>query len=118
VRVVDLDGTIKTVVGSGQKGNSGDGGDARQATMNGPKDLFVDRDGALLIADTENHVIRRYDPKTHVITRIAGTGKAGKGEPGLPLETALDRPHGINVGADGALYVSDSNNGRVLKLIR
>ncbi len=118
VRVVDLDGTIKTVVGNGQKGNSGDGGDARQATMNGPKDLFIDHDGALLIADTENHVIRRYDPKTKLITRIAGTGKNGKGAPGLPLETALDRPHGINVGADGALYISDSNNGRVLKLVR
>ena len=118
VRVVDLDGTIKTVVGNGQKGNSGDGGDARQATMNGPKDLFVDRDGALLIADCENHVIRRYDPKTGIITRIAGTGKNGKGVPGAPLETALDRPHGVHVGADGALYISDSNNHRVLKLVR
>jgi DNA-binding beta-propeller fold protein YncE len=119
LRVVDLDGTIRTVVNSaGKKGDSGDGGDARQATMNGPKDLFIDRDGAVLIADCENHVIRRYDPKSGVITRIAGTGKKGRGEPGLPLETALDRPHGVHVGPDGALYICDSNNGRVLKLKR
>jgi len=119
LRVVDLDGTIKTVVNtSGQKGNSGDGGDARQATMNGPKDLFIDRDGAVLIADCENHVIRRFDPKSGIITRIAGTGKKGTGTPGLPLETALDRPHGVHVGPDGALYISDSSNHRVLKLVR
>ena len=119
LRVVDTDGTIKTVVNSaGQKGNSGDGGDARQATMNGPKDLFIDRDGAVLIADCENHVIRRYDPKTGVITRIAGSGKSGRGIPGTPLETTLDRPHGVHVGPDGALYISDSNNHRVLKLVR
>lgn len=119
LRVVDTDGTIKTVVNSaGQKGHSGDNGDARLATMNGPKDLFIDRDGAVLIADCENHVIRRYDPKSGVITRIAGTGKKGNGAPGLPLETALDRPHGVNVGPDGALYISDSNNHRVLKLKR
>ena len=118
LRLVDTDGTIRTVVGSGAKGDSGDGGDARQATMNGPKDLAIDRDGSVLIADTENHVIRRYDPKTKQITRIAGTGSKGNGKPGAPLETALDRPHGIHVGPDGAIYISDSNNGRVLKWVR
>ncbi len=119
LRVVGVDGTIKTVVNTaGKKGHSGDGGDARQATMNGPKDLFIDRDGAVLIADCENHVIRRYDPKSGLITRIAGTGQAGGGEPGLPLDTALNRPHGVHVGPDGALYISDSSNHRVLKLKR
>ncbi len=118
LRVVDTDGTIRTVAGTGTKGNSGDDGDARRATMNGPKDLFIDRDGSVLIADCENHVIRRYDPKSGIITRIAGTGTKGNGKPGAPLQTALDRPHGVHVGPDGALYICDSNNGRVLKLVR
>jgi DNA-binding beta-propeller fold protein YncE len=118
LRVVERDGTIRTVAGSGQKGDSGDGGDARQATFNGPKHLFVDRDDSVLIADTENHVIRRYTPKDGRVVRIAGTGKAGKGDPGAPLETALDRPHGVQIGPDGALYIADSNNNRILKLVR
>jgi sugar lactone lactonase YvrE len=118
LRVVEVDGTIRTVAGTGAKGDSGDGGDARKATMNGPKDLSVDRDGSVLIADCENHVIRRYDPRSGVITRVAGTGSKGKGAAGAPLETALDRPHGVHVGPDGALYICDSNNHRVLKLVR
>ncbi len=118
LRVINDDGTIHTVVGTGKKGNSGDNGPAIQATLNGPKDLCLDRDGTLLIADCENHVIRRYDPPTGLITRVAGTGAKGMTPAGKPLETALNRPHGIFAGPDGALYISDSGNGRVLKLAR
>ena len=118
LRVVENDGKIHTVVGTGAKGNSGDNGDAKLATLNGPKDLFIDHDGTVLIADCENHVIRRYDPKSGQITRVAGTGTKGNGKPGKPLETALDRPHGVHIGPDGSLYICDSNNGRILKLAR
>jgi streptogramin lyase len=71
-----------------------------------------------LIADCENHVIRRYDPKSGKITRVAGTGTKGNGKPGPPLSTPLDRPHGVHIGPDGSLYICDSNNGRILKLAR
>ena len=54
LRVVTADGSIKTVVGTGARGNSGDGGEARYATMNGPKHLCVDHDGSVILADTEN----------------------------------------------------------------
>jgi sugar lactone lactonase YvrE len=118
LRVVEKDGKIFTVVGTGAKGNSGDNGNAKLATLNGPKDLFIDHDGTVLIADCENHVIRRYDPKSGNITRVAGTGTKGNGKPGKPLETALDRPHGVHIGPDGSLYICDSNNGRILKLAR
>ena len=48
----------------------------------------------------------------------AGTGKAGKGEPGGdPLATALKHPHGVAVDIRGTLYISDSENGRILKLV-
>jgi DNA-binding beta-propeller fold protein YncE len=76
LRLVDAAGKIRTVAGTGAKGLSGDGGPALAATMNGPKHLCLDRDGSVLIADAENQVVRRYDPKTGEITRIAGTGKA------------------------------------------
>lgn len=117
VRVVDVDGTIKTVVGTGEKGNSGDGGDARQATLNGPKHLCFDLDGNVLIADTENHVIRKYFPRENRIIRIAGTGKKGsRGVGGPPLEVELNQPHGVHVRQDGTLYISDSSNHRVLRI--
>ena len=44
-------------------GPAGDDGAARQATLSGPKHLCVDCDGNVLIADTDNHVIRKYLPQ-------------------------------------------------------
>jgi len=120
LRVVERDGSIKTVVGvSGRAGNTGDDGLATAATLNGPKHLCEDRDGSILIADTENHVVRRYDPKTGRITRVAGTGQKGSnGVGGPPLEVELTQPHGVYVHAGGDLYISDSGNHRVLKVER
>ena len=118
LRYVDPTGKIKTVVGTGEKGLNGDGGPGLQATMTGPKYTALDRNGTILIADAENNVIRRYDPKSGRITRVAGTGKAGaEGAGGDPKQCELRRPHGVTVGPDGALYITDSYNDRILKIV-
>ncbi len=116
LRMIDTDGTIRTVAGTGQKGNGGDG-DALTIAMNGPKHLWIDRDGSVLIADTENHLIRRFTPKDGRLVRVVGTGKAGGNAPEAPLATALKRPHGVFVDSAGAMLISDSENGRVLRLL-
>jgi len=119
LRVVDAAGKIRTVVGTGQKGLSGDGGDARKATMNGPKHLCVDRAGNVIIADTANHVIRKYLPREGKIVRVAGTGKKGPSGSGSDaLTTSLDEPHGVYVRSSGELYIVDSFNNRIFKLVR
>ena len=118
LRYVDPAGKIRTVAGTGQKGLNGEGGPALAATMTGPKYLTLDRDGSVLIADAENHVIRRYSPKTGLITRVAGTGKKGTaGLGGSPLECELARPHGVTVAKDGTLFITDSYNDRILKIV-
>ena len=119
LRVVGRDGRIRTVVNaSGKKGATGDGGDALAATMSGPKHLCVDRDDSVIIADAENNVIRRYDPKNGKIFRVAGTGKKGAaGLGGPPEQCELNRPHGVTVHRDGTLYITDSYNNRVLKIV-
>ncbi|MBI5766844.1 MAG: hypothetical protein HZA93_03565 [Verrucomicrobia bacterium] len=120
LRVVAVDGTIRTVVNaSGRKGADGDGGDALAATMNGPKHLCVDRDGSVLIADAENNLIRRYVPATGKIVRVAGTGKRGTAGLGGPPEACeLARPHGVTIAPDGTLYITDSYNDRILKIVK
>ena len=117
LRMVDTNGTIRTLVGTGQKGNAGDGGSATQATLNGPKHLCFDPGGNIIIADTENHVVRKYLLRENRIVRIAGTGRKGsKGVGGPPLEVELHQPHGVYVHQDGTLYIADSSNHRVLKI--
>jgi sugar lactone lactonase YvrE len=119
LRVVEAAGKIRTVAGTGKAGNTGDGGPALQATLNGPKHLCCDSDDSVLIADTENHVIRRYTPKDLKMALVAGTGKKGSGGVGGPPEQLeLVRPHGVAVHPSGALYVSDSENNRVLRIER
>ena len=65
-------GMIRTVAGSGEAGWSGDGGAAVAARLNEPKAVALDHDGNLLIADSENHVIRKVDRRSGLITTVAG----------------------------------------------
>jgi sugar lactone lactonase YvrE len=117
LRVVDARGTIRTVAGTGKPGNTGDGGDARKATLNSPKHLCIDSDDSVLIADSSNHVIRRYTPADGKIVRVAGTGKKGQsGKGGAALEVTLCEPHGVYVHPNGTLYIVDSMNHRVFRL--
>ncbi len=120
LRVVDRGGTIRTISGAGKAGATGDGGDARTATLNGPKHLCIDRDGNVVIADTENHLIRKVMVAEGKIVRVAGTGKKGSaGVGGSPLEVELNQPHGVYVHPiTGELYIADSTNNRVLRIER
>ncbi len=87
-------------------------------TLNGPKHACLDRDGSVIIADAENHVIRRYDPKTKELTRIAGSGKKGATLTDDAQTSDLSRPHGVTIAPDGALIVTDSYNDRILRMAR
>lgn len=65
-------GTIVTIAGTGEPGYSGDGGPATAACLNEPKSVALDAQGRLYIADSENHLIRRVDLATGMMTTIAG----------------------------------------------
>jgi DNA-binding beta-propeller fold protein YncE len=121
LRVVDKEGRIRTVVNaSGKVGSHGDGGPALEAALNGPKHLCVDRDNTVVIADAENNLVRRYVPATGRLERVAGTGiKGAAGVGGAPQACELARPHGVTIHpATGELYITDSYNNRVLRIVR
>lgn len=63
---------VSTWAGTGEPGFAGDGGLASSARLNEPKGLALDRLGHLFIADSENHVIRRVDRVTGLITTVVG----------------------------------------------
>ena len=105
--------TIHHVAGTGEQGYTGDGGPALEATLAGPKGLAYAPDGALYIADTENHVIRRINVDTGIITTALGTGERGDGPEPEPRQCKLNRPHGIWIDANGVLYVGDSEAHRI-----
>jgi hypothetical protein len=76
VRKVSPNGTIKTVAGVGAVGLSGDGGNGASAKLNGALGLAAaPSTGALFIADTGNHRVRRLAPNG-TITTYAGGGSS------------------------------------------
>lgn len=112
--------TWSHVAGTGKRGYSGDGADAKLATFDGPKGIVVNAAGQLDVVDTENQAIRRIDTKTGLITTLAGGGPKSKGyggDNGPALKARLDRPHGICHGPDGAVYIGDTLNHRVRKIV-
>jgi hypothetical protein len=63
IRVVTVDGIIRTAVGVGVNGFSGDGGIASAAQVNSPEGITIDSKGVLYVADTGSHRIRKItDP--------------------------------------------------------
>ncbi len=120
LRAVSPEGKIMTVAGTGKAGKGGDGGPALQASFNGPKFLWIESTGSVLICDTENHQVRRYVPGKATVELVAGTGKAGSaGIDGDPLKIELKRPHGASPHPKtGELYIADSDNNRILKIVK
>ena len=105
LRVVKPDGKIFTVAGTGSPHKAD--GPALMAGLNGPKHICIDLDDSVIIADAENHLIKRYDPDRKTIETLFDRG---------PGNSPLRRPHGVWVREDGTLYVCDSYNDRILKL--
>ena len=99
IRRVGPDGNIVTVAGTGVAGNSGDGGFAVQAELNGPSSVTVDGAGNLYIADTGNQRIRKVTPDGK-ISAAASSGMV------MPVYAIPD--------VSGNLYIADAGTGKIL----
>lgn len=105
VRVVTPDRLIRTVAGTGVAGFSGDGQRANAAQLSDPRGLALSKDGSLYIADQLNNRIRRVTPDGFIQT-IVGGGDQDLREGQLPTQIKLDKPDGISVSSDGALFIA------------
>jgi sugar lactone lactonase YvrE len=108
------DGKVTVVVNKAGKVGPATDGPAVDAHMNGPKYVTMDAKGNVLILDTENHCLRLFDPKTLTIRTIIGNGKKGTAVGPDWAGTQLNRPHVARIGPDGRLYVTDTENNRIL----
>jgi DNA-binding beta-propeller fold protein YncE len=108
------DGKVTVVVNKAGKAGPATDGPAADATMRGPKYVTMDAKGNVLILDTENHCLRLFDPIKQTIRTIVGNGKKGAAVGADWAGTQLNRPHGARIGPDGRLYVTDTENNRIL----
>lgn len=116
IRRVSTDGTISTFAGQGQRGYSGDGGPASAARLDAPYDLEFAPNGELYVADTGNSVVRRID-RLGIMSTVVGIGSAGfDGDRGDAKDCQLNRPSGLALAPDGALWIADTFNNRVRRV--
>ena len=114
-RVAAATGTISTIAGSGQVGNTGDAGPADEARLTHASGVALDAAGRLYIADKGNHRVRVVSV-TGIISAFAGDSAGDSGDGGPATEAQLGNVVGVAVGAGGNVYVSDTGNHRVRRI--
>ena len=119
IRAVDLDtDIIDCIGGNGIAGYSGDGGPALEASFRAPRDLAMGWDGALYVADTDNHCVRRIASDGTVDTVAGQCGEFGyEGDSGSAVDALLYSPYGVEVDPDGNLWIADTWNQVIRKVV-
>ncbi len=119
IRAVDPDaGTIRTVVGDGSQYKFQGLANEWSTNVSRPHAIALDAAGHLYVTDSDSHLIRRWDCRKKIITRVAGTGSAGYGGDGGPAgEASLNYPFGVAVDRDGNIYIADTFNHRIRAVV-
>jgi uncharacterized protein (TIGR03437 family) len=116
VRKISGAGTITTVAGTGQAGNSGDGGLAVKARLT-PSCVSVDKAGNLYIPDATHSVVRRVSVSDGTITTVAGNGTFGiAGDEGQGIQAQLESPVTTAADFSGNLYIGDAGACAIRKV--
>jgi sugar lactone lactonase YvrE len=117
IRRIAKDGTISTVAGNGTRGYSGDGGPALAAQLNEPYEIHFDREGNMFMVEMQNHLVRRVDGKTRMISTLAGTGEPGfSGDGGPATKARLNQPHSLQLDASANVFICDIANHRIRRV--
>ena len=120
IRKVDTNGIITTVAGNAGYGFSGDGGMATSACLNLPSGVAVDASGNLFIADAANNRIREVG-FNGIIETVAGSGLFNDvpngGDGGAATGAELDDPNDVVVDASGNLFIADTSDQRIRKVV-
>jgi hypothetical protein len=118
IRKVSPSGIITTIAGTGVNGYNGDNILATSATLYCPDSVYVTADNTIIFSDTRNCRIRKVSP-TGIITTIAGRGDnyGYNGDNIQATSALLNVPYGIYVSSDNSVYIADTDNNRIRKVI-
>lgn len=111
IRKISPAGVVTTLAGgAGGEANAEDG-TGTAARFNQPKALAVDASGNVLVADGENHVIRKVT-SDGIVTTLAGLAEAAGNADGMGRKSRFLSPPGLTVDRDGGVYVTSGTTVR------
>ena len=115
-------GIVTSIAGSGPSGlsgggDSGDGGPATNARINGPTGLCLDKSGNIYLADWGNNKIKKIDAATGIIATVAGNGSAVYPGDGLQAtNVGISGPIQVFVDNFGDMFICDEYNHAVRRV--
>lgn len=115
IRAVDANSRMVRTVAGGAEPGMADAQTGAEARFDTPCGIAVAPDGALIVADTGNHRLRRVESNGAVST-IAGTGEPRVVD-GPPFAASFDEPTSLAVAPDATIYVADAG-GSALRACR
>ena len=118
IRKVDATtGLISTVAGDGTEYRYQGVPNEFSTGLSRPAGIALATDGTLYITDSDNHLIRRWNPRSKIITAVAGNGLAQFAGDGGPASTcSLSYPFGVAMDHSGNIYIADTFNHRIRKV--
>lgn len=127
IRVIYKNGEVKTLCGSGKAGFADGIGSihfdeisklskGREALFFSPRDITLDKDGNLIVADMDNGSIRKVT-KDGVVSTISGNPTRGQYQDGPASQAAFYKPYGICYDeTEQSIYVCDTFNHCIRKI--
>jgi hypothetical protein len=100
---------------TGNRGFSADGTAARSANLDSPRNVAIDPEGNVYVADVGNNVVRKIDSGSLEISTVAGNGEAGNAD-GLDGSNALAvplTPLAVAVGPTREIFILERSGNRI-----
>ena len=123
IRKIDTSGVVTTLSGDGNGGYLDNQiipvpipSNVTLARFNGPTGIAIDESDTLYIADQRNHVIRKV-LQSGLTTTIAGYPGAAAFQDGKEYNARFSNPLALTVDSSGAIYVADSSNQAIRKIL-
>ena len=115
IRKIDVDTEkIETVLGDGESFRYQPGYNDGALSVARPYGIAFDQQGCLLITDSDNHLLRKWDPARKTMSVIAGCGLAQfSGDEAPAQESGLNFPFGVAVDGKGNIAIADTFNHRI-----
>ncbi len=110
IRTISTAGMVSALAGNGVRAFAD--GQGTLAMFNHPYGVACSTTGTILVADSDNQVVRTISP-TGLVATLAGNQQIAGSADGMGLVVSFNSPSGIAITKTGLIVVADFNDNRI-----